>query len=62
MFNWYMKQKLSVILTVLITLWTVLGSIVLSPAICVYVLAWGVVLVPFLLAMKYSENKARGKN
>ncbi len=61
LFNWYMELSMPTAVVVYVSLWTIVGSTVLTPAICVYVAAWGVVLLPFFLAIRYTEDRHKSR-
>lgn len=61
LFNIYMELPMSVMVVGAIVTWATLASIVLTPAILIYVLAWCLVLIPFLSAVAYTERRHKIK-
>ncbi len=57
LFKMYMELPMSIVVGGAIVIWATLVSIVLTPAILVYVAAWGIVLIPFLGAIQYTEYR-----
>ena len=56
-----MDLPMSVFVGGAIVIWATLASVVLTPAILIYVAAWAVVLVPFLLSVQHTEHRHKLK-